>query len=128
MSNTHETVTGSYKNWAGWDHWLDFHVGLQLGREADAVADAASRSLNDRLSVAAIPVGQRYESDARSDQMHWYAGVEGGLTVEFCVYPNKTDEASVNGLAEICTCRADNNLQQFEADTGTNCSSGAVTL
>ena len=74
-----------------------------------------------------MPVGQRYETGG---EIHWYAGFEGALTVELCVKPNTTDlaAASRNDLAEICTCRADNNLEQYVADTGTNCSMGAVSL
>ena len=127
VANAHENIAGAYPDWAGWDHWLDFHVGLKYGQEHNAAANATAQKANARLLGGDVPVGQRYETGG---EIHWYAGFEGALTVELCVKPNTTDlaAASRNDLAEICTCRADNNLEQYVADTGTNCSMGAVSL
>ena len=127
VANTHESVAGSYKAWAGWDHWLDYHVGLQYGQEYNDAANRTSYEVNKRLLAGGVPVGQRYETGG---QMHWYSGFEGAITVEFCTVPNAADMDGIseNNEAEICTCRADNNLQQYEDDTGKNCTTGAVTF
>ena len=88
---------------------------------------AAQHAVTIDAIAGGVPVGQRYETGG---QMHWYSGFEGAITVEFCTVPNAADMDGIseNNEAEICTCRADNNLQQYEDDTGTNCTTGAVTF
>ncbi|KAK7232887.1 mitochondrial protein translocase [Aureococcus anophagefferens] len=70
VANAHESIAGAYPDWAGWDHWLDFHVGLKYGQEHDAAAaNATAREANARLSAATCPWASATRRAARSTAM-----------------------------------------------------------
>lgn len=119
VSGTHAAVAGSYENWAGWDHWLDWHVGLKYKEYQTQAACDMVDVLNTGLEAAALPVGQREEAD----EIHYYVGYDGLLTWEYAVdpFPRCLPTATKNDGADICTCRADNNDVRYLEDTGLDC-------
>ena len=73
IQSAHSAITGSYADWAGWDHWLDAHIGLKyVGSEPCAHTDGEVRN----LSLSSLSVGQRTTADYGSAKAtHWYTGV-----------------------------------------------------
>ena len=117
IQSAHSAITGSYAEWAGWDHWLDAHIGLKyVGSEPCAHTDA----LNGNLSLSSLSVGQRTTADYGSAKAtHWYTGYPGSLAWEYwvlgCTY------GSVNDNADVCACVASNNDKTFLLEHGYNC-------
>ena len=72
---THAEIAGSYDNWAGWDHWMDQHIGLKyVGSDSCAV----SHQLNANLTARGVAVGQRTTADYGAEKaIHWYTGYAG---------------------------------------------------
>ncbi len=116
---THSEVAGAYDNWAGWDHWMDQHIGLKyVGSEACAV----SHQLNQNLTSRGIAVGQRTTADYGAEKaIHWYTGYAGSMTWEYWV--TGCSEYSTDYEADVCACHASNNDKIFLKETGTNCTS-----
>mmetsp|Transcript_19547 Transcript_19547/g.77765 ORF Transcript_19547/g.77765 Transcript_19547/m.77765 type:complete len:522 (-) Transcript_19547:72-1637(-) len=114
---THKAITGAHADWAGWDHWLDQHIGLKyVGTETRAVA----ATLNARLVARGLPVGQRTtDTYGDEDAVHWYTGYPGPMTWEYWV-PNCA-WASTNHQADVCACTPENNDRLFYDATGRNC-------
>ncbi|KAH8056968.1 hypothetical protein JL722_7191 [Aureococcus anophagefferens] len=69
----HRTIAGSYDDWAGWDHWLDWHVGLKYGPFETSAACAELERVESALLAVDAPAGQRNETG----EIHDYAGLAG---------------------------------------------------
>lgn len=101
----HENITASYNNWAGWDHWLDQHIGLKYVGEEPMVVAA---ELNKNLSAHGVPVGQRTTADYGQEKaVHWYVGYPGSMCWEYWV--EGCAAYSINDEADVCACLAANN-------------------
>ena len=114
---THAEIAGSYDNWAGWDHWMDQHIGLKyVGSDSCAV----SHQLNANLTARGVAVGQRTTADYGSEKaIHWYTGYAGSMTWEYWV--TGCPSYSTDSEADVCACHASNNDKIFLEETGTNC-------
>mmetsp|Transcript_15123 Transcript_15123/g.47507 ORF Transcript_15123/g.47507 Transcript_15123/m.47507 type:complete len:506 (-) Transcript_15123:304-1821(-) len=115
--STHEAITASYESWAGWDHWLDQHIGLKyVGADVMGIAD----ELNEDLVSRRLPVGQRTTADYGDERaVHWYTGYAGSMTWEYWVIGCAT--ASINHAADVCACVPSNNDYMFFQEYGYNC-------
>ena len=109
---THAEIAGSYDNWAGWDHWMDQHIGLKyVGSDSCAV----SHQLNANLTARGVAVGQRTTADYGSEKaIHWYTGYAGSMTWEYWV--TGCPSYSTDSEADVCACHASNNDKIFLED------------
>ncbi|KAH8065384.1 hypothetical protein JL720_12800 [Aureococcus anophagefferens] len=114
---THAEIAGSYDNWAGWDHWMDQHIGLKyVGSDSCAV----SHQLNANLTARGVAVGQRTTADYGAEKaIHWYTGYAGSMTWEYWV--TGCPSYSTDSEADVCACHASNNDKIFLEETGANC-------
>ncbi|KAH8048897.1 hypothetical protein JL720_15748 [Aureococcus anophagefferens] len=107
---------GSYDNWAGWDHWMDQHIGLKyVGSDSCAVSHQLNANLTARRRR-----GQRTTADYGAEKaIHWYTGYAGSMTWEYWV--TGCPSYSTDSEADVCACHASNNDKIFLEETGANC-------
>ena len=119
IQKTHETITGSYENMAGWDHWMDQHIGIEYVGDQHQVCDLSYQLIAD-LEARNLPVGQRMDTTALAGaSLHYYTGYPGPMAWEYNIL-NCTG-ASRNNEAGICGCNAANNDKIYYAETGNFC-------
>ena len=74
-------LLGEFDDWAGWDHFLDQHIGMtrsgnETGNDNSGVC-LEKNSLTEYLTQKDRPVGQRVDAD---EFYSYYVSYAGGLS------------------------------------------------
>jgi len=98
-------------SYSQWNRYLDTHLGVLYVTETDDECTSSAETVLSTITSS----DEDYHYSPRGDEgIHYYVGTAGIVSWEFNLYGCTSD------YTNICGCISDNNVDEYEAETGTD--------